>query len=406
MRMSRDFASAQLRRYRDMAQRRGKGDGSLFFSESANRWLGFVDVGYDSAGKRRRVKVTGRTRAEARARLAEVRRAQDAGTPLGDNRTTVADWLDVWLSQLPATVRSVNTVDNIKWVVEHHLKPSIGRRRLRDLTPDDVDAMLRARATAGLARSTLVRIHNVLARALRHAERRGAVARNVASLVDVPSGATRKARSLTVAQAKRLLKAAEGDRLEALYKTGLMLGLRPGELLALQWSDVGFKNQVLHVRHALKRERGVLRIDDTKTEQSRRALVMPTPVVDALRAHRISQAAEKLQAPVWHDDNLVFATASGTLLDPSNLRRGFSRLTQAADIGHWHPHELRHSAASILSASGVPIEQIADVLGHAGTRTTVAVYRHLIEPTVRGAAGPMDALFGDGDDLELSAPSE
>jgi integrase len=285
------------------------------------------------------------------------------------------------------------------------LKPSIGRRRLRDLSSDDVDAMLRTRAAAGMARSSLVRIHNVLSRALRHAERRGILARNVATLVDVPAGTARKARSLTVDQAMRLLKAAEGDRLEALYKTGLMLGLRPGELLALQWPDINFDTGVLTVRHALKRERGVLRVDSTKTAQSRRALVMPKPVTEAFRAHRSRQAAERLCAPVWHDDDLVFTTVIGTPLDPSNLRRGLSRLTKAAGIGHWHPHELRHSAASILSASGVPIEQIADVLGHSGTRTTSAVYRHLIEPTVRSATAPMNALFGDGD-TDLAAPTE
>jgi integrase len=387
-----------------MAQRRGKGDGSLFYSESAKRWLGFVDIGYDATGKRRRVKITGRTRAEARTRLAEVRRAHEAGTPLGDNRTTVAEWLDLWLTQLPSSVKSVNTLDNIRWVIDHHLKPTIGRRRLRDLSPDDVDAMLRARAADGMARSSLVRIHNVLTRALRHAERRGTVARNVATLVDVPAGTARKARSLTIGQARRVLKAAEGDRLSALYKTGLMLGLRPGELLALQWSDINFDTGILQVRHALKRERGVLRIDDTKTEQSRRALVMPAPVLEALRTHRSRQAAEKLRSPGWENEDLVFATVVGTPLDPSNLRRGFARLTRAAEIGHWHPHELRHSAASILSASGVPIEQIADVLGHAGTRTTSAVYRHLIEPTVRGAAAPMNAIFGDSDSTIAASP--
>ena len=138
-----------------------------------------------------------------------------------------------------------------------------------------------------------------------------------------------------------------------------------------------------------------MRIDETKTEQSRRALAMPQPLMQALRMHRARQSAEKLRAVVWDDDDLVFTTMIGTPLDPSNLRRGFSQLTKRADIGHWHPHELRHSAASILSASGVPIEQIADVLGHAGTRTTAAVYRHLIEPTVRGAVAPMEQLFGN-----------
>jgi integrase len=191
-----------------------------------------------------------------------------------------------------------------------------------------------------------------------------------------------------------LLAAAEGDRLAALYKTGLMLGLRPGELLGLFWIDVDLEAGVLRVTRTLKRERNELSIGEPKTAGSRRALTMPVPVLDALRLHRTQQGAEKLSAPAWENDDLVFTTIIGTPLDPSNLRRGFARLTKDAGLGHWHPHELRHSAASILSAGGVPIEQIADILGHAGTRTTSAVYRHLIEPTVRGAAAPMNALFG------------
>lgn len=375
-------------------KRRGKGDGSLFYSGATNRWLGFVDAGYDPNGRRRRIKVSGRTRAEARAKLADIRRNLDAGVHPGDQRITVAEWLDQWVTHLPASIKSVNTIDNIKWATERHLKPAVGKRRLRDLSPDDVDSMLRERAEAGMARSSLVRLHNVLSRALRAAERRGKVTRNVATLVDIPAGPAKKSRSLTVAQARALLDVAEGDRLEALYKTALMLGLRPGELLGLTWSNIDFDAAVLRVTHTLKRERGVLTLGDPKTDASRRALAMPTPVVDALRVHRTRQAAERLAAPEWEENDLVFTTVVGTALDPSNLRRGFARLTKKANIGHWHPHELRHSAASILSASGVPIEQIADVLGHAGTRTTSAVYRHLIEPTIRSGAEPMELLFG------------
>lgn len=377
-----------------MAQRRGKGEGSLFFSEAAGRWIGFVDAGYDANGKRRRVKVSGRTRTEARSKLAAVRKSIETGAAPIDQRMTVGECLDYWLTHLPPSVKSINTIDNLKWAVEHHLKPALGKRRLRDLSPDDVDDMLRERAAAGMSRSSLVRIHNALSRALRNAERRGKVARNVATLVDVPPGPVKKSRSLTIEQATLVLKAAEDDRLCALYKTGLMLGLRPGELLGLGWNDVDFDNGILRVTRALKRERGELIIGEQKTAGSRRALVMPSPVIDALRQHRTQQATEKLAAPTWENDDLVFTTAIGTPLDPSNVRRGFARLTKHAGIGHWHPHELRHSAASILSASGVPIEDIADILGHAGTRTTSAVYRHLIEPTVRGAAGPMNDLFG------------
>jgi hypothetical protein len=199
------------------AQRRDKGEGSLFFSESQGRWLGFVDAGYDATGKRRRIKVSGRTKAEARTKLAAARKTVDAGLQHDDQRTTVGEWLDGWLNQLPPSVKSVNTIDNLKWAVDLHLKPALGGRRLRDLSADDVERFLRAKAAAGLSRSSLVRLHNVLQRALRLAERRGKLARNVASLVDVPNGPVRRSRSLSIEQAHALLKAAEGERLEAMY---------------------------------------------------------------------------------------------------------------------------------------------------------------------------------------------
>ena len=91
----------------------------------------------------------------------------------------------------------------------------------------------------------------------------------------------------------------------------------------------------------------------------------------------------------------MFATAAGTLYDPSNFRREFNVVCSAAGLGRWHPHELRHSALSLLSASGVPLELVADVMGHQTTRTTEAVYRHTVLPAAGGAVEAMDRMFGD-----------
>ncbi len=91
---------------------------------------------------------------------------------------------------------------------------------------------------------------------------------------------------------------------------------------------------------------------------------------------------------------LVFTTAYGRPVDASNLRRYFKQACDRAGIGRWTPYEMRHSAASLLSAAGVPLEQIADTLGHEGTRMVTLVYRHAIAPTVEAAAGPMQQLFG------------
>ncbi len=124
--------------------------------------------------------------------------------------------------------------------------------------------------------------------------------------------------------------------------------------------------------------------------------MLPNLVVEALKAHERIQADERLGAgTTWIDLDLVFPTTIGTPMSPSNLRRDLNVLTEAAGLGRWSPNELRHSAASLLSASGVPLEQIADLLGHTDTRMLLKHYRHPISRTVDAAVGPMERMFGD-----------
>ncbi len=121
---------------------------------------------------------------------------------------------------------------------------------------------------------------------------------------------------------------------------------------------------------------------------------MPALVIAALKGHSQAQLVERLRAgSAWQDHGLVFPTEVGTLMDPSNLRRDFTKATKAAGLGHWHPHEMRHSCASILAAAGIPIQDIADVLGHATLRMISEVYRHRIVASAAGAVGPMERLF-------------
>lgn len=388
-----------------MAQRRSHGEGSIFFEEARSRWVGTVDLGHDGTGKRRRAKVTGRTKTEVRDKLRALQHQAEAGLPVGDGAVTFGSYLDRWLTDvLPARakVRSTNTVDNYRWAVERHLKPALGAKRLRALTPEDVETLLRRLADDGMARNSVMRVRSVAVMALKHAQRRDLVARNAAELAEMPATAraAEEGRSLTVDQAAQLLAVAEADPLGPLVVTGLMLGLRPGELCGLRWSDVDIEGHTLHVRQSRKRERGpdgreVLRFGDPKTAKSRRSLAMPAPVVAALGRQRALQARQRLVAGSgWEDLDLVFANAIGAPIDPSNLRRLFAKLTERAGLGAWHPNELRHSACSLLSAAGVPLEHVADILGHDGTRMAAKFYRHAVAPSVGAAVAPMEAMFG------------
>jgi len=135
---------------------------------------------------------------------------------------------------------------------------------------------------------------------------------------------------------------------------------------------------------------------DTKTAKSRRTLGLPQAVIDALREHRVQQDEEKAAAAeLWRDTGLVFTSMVGTELDAANVRRYFRGICRTAGIGEdWAPRELRTSFVSLLSASGVPVEEIARLAGHSSSRTTEVIYRKELRPVLVKGAEVMDQIFG------------
>ena len=134
---------------------------------------------------------------------------------------------------------------------------------------------------------------------------------------------------------------------------------------------------------------------DTKTERSRRTLTLPHMAINALQTHQQRQDQDRHTAGArWDDQDLVFATRTGAPLDAANVRREFRAVCKAADIGPgWTPRELRHSFVSLMSSTGVPVEEIARLAGHTSTRTTELVYRRELRPVLTAGAEAMDTIF-------------
>jgi integrase len=182
-------------------------------------------------------------------------------------------------------------------------------------------------------------------------------------------------------------------RLEALFVISITLGLRPGELRKLTWDHVDLNRGVIHVW------RSASKTGDTKTPKSKRSLELPKRAISALAAHQKRQAKEREQAgAAWQDNDLVFCRENGALYSSEGLNWQFSRMTRRAGIGHSHAPEGRHTAVSIMSSNGVPIQDISDTVGHKSTHVTETVYRHVIVPQIRGGATVMDDVFGDTDE--------
>jgi integrase len=323
-------------------KRRGRGEDSIYWDATKSCYVGAVSLGYSPSGTCVRKRVMARTKTEVREKLKELHQQAENGVRPRRHYTVndaLDDWLETGLDGLaPATV----TVTATRFAKA--LREELGAVELTKLTARAVQKAL-ADLAVRVSTRTVKMAHNVLVRAIRHAERDDLVGRNVAVLVEPPKGklAGRPSKSLTLEQAVALMAAARGTRLEAYIVLSLLSGVRTEEARALRWDHVvawasgqwrpvaeaGFDHEQVAV-FVWRAERAG---GDTKTPESRRTLALPGRCVEALREHRVRQAGDRLAAgPLWQDHGLVFASAVGTPMDDHNVRRMFRAITQDAGL--------------------------------------------------------------------------
>lgn len=382
-----------------MTARRSRGDGGLSWDEGRQRWIASLTVGYTPVGKRIVRRASGRTKTEAKARLKAIVRDHEDGIAAAPRAYTVAqavtDWLEHGLGG-----RDANTVETRRILARQHVIPDLGARKLGELSAEDVDRWLADKARV-LSTRTLRDIKSILRRSVTRAQARDKVKRNVVLLCETPTGQVgRPSKALTLDQAHALVEKAAGSTMGAYVVVSLLTGARTEELRALTWSHVdlgGAPTADPPVLPHMMVWRSVRAGGDTKTRKSRRTLALPERCVDALREQRERRAVTRSSAGErWVENDLVFASEVGTELDSANVRRGFRRVAAAAglDAAAWTPRELRHSFVSLLSDEGVPIEQIARLVGHTGgSSVTETVYRKQLRPVIDDGATVMNRVF-------------
>ncbi len=224
-----------------------------------------------------------------------------------------------------------------------------------------------------------------------------------AKVMDTPKVPRHEIKPLSSDDAHKLMEAARGRRWETIYTVALALGLREGEALGLKWSDIDLEARTLSVKRTLARiggkrygAKGKLLLSEPKTTRSRRSVALPEFVAKALKAHRSQQATARLGAgSAWKDTGLIFTTGKGTPIEPSSLVADFKALLAMAKLPRdIRFHDLRHSAASLWLAKGVPLKVIQELLGHSSITLTADTYSHVFDDLKRDAADRMEAALG------------
>jgi integrase len=341
--------------------------------------------------------VYGRRYKDVERKLAEAMGDAARGLVYDDMSLTVGDYLDRWLSDaVRGTVRE-STYSRDKYLVTNHIKPTLGRVKLKNLTALHLQGLYRERLDSGLSGSTVQKIHHVIHKALTQAVKWDLIPRNPATAVKAPTPTTKEMHPLSAEEARRLLEAARGDRLEALYVLAIHTGMRRGELLGLKWSDVDLENARINIRRTLTRTDNGKRVTlgDPKTRKSRRAIRLTPQAIEALRSHLERQLREIVEAgDLYGDQGLVFTTEVGTPINPSNLRqRSFAPLLKKAGLPRIRFHDLRHTCATLLLSKGVHPKLVQELLGHASIAITLDTYSHFIPEMGDQTATAMEGLF-------------
>lgn len=427
------------------------------------RYHTWLTIGVLPSGQPRRRHVSGKTAREVAKRADDILSRQNRGGP-PVKVDTVGGWLTYWIEHVVRPNRAYKTFEAYRPIIYIHTIPVIGGYRLDGLRhriePEHVE-MLYTELGKTLAPAYVLQVHRVLRKAFKDAVRRGRASRNVCDLIDPPHARAARVASLTLADAQAVITAAVDDDLAPRWLLGMLLGMRQGEVLGLRWHRVDLESGVLwvdkqvqrhswlhgcddphvcavrhcrtrpcrqgcrrhksikgcpppcppdctgHARACPQRHGGGIVEVDTKSDTGKESgIPLNGVLVDSLRVWRERQIRERGQlGRRWDPKGLVFTSFEGRPLDARRDHTRWEELLVRAGVEDARLHAARHTAATLMVASGTDIAVVQEILRHADIRTT-RVYTEVANDLKRQAVDRISRSLFDGALADLLRPAD
>jgi integrase len=272
--------------------KRGNGEGSITRHKKSGLFMARYTVEMPD-GLRKRKTIYGKEREEVAEQLIEALSNRNKGLVFDADNLKLGEYLGRWLTDSVRDTVRPTTFERYEQVVRLHIRPVLGKVKLKNLTSAHVRGLYRQKLDAGLSPRTVQYVHVTLHKALKQAIADGLIPRNATEAVKPPQVRREEMRPLTAEQVKVLFEAAKGDRLEALYVLAVTTGLRQGELLGLKWDDIDLEVGTLQVRRTLTTAKGGPILSAPKTKGSRRTVRLSQTALEALRGHLERQLGER-----------------------------------------------------------------------------------------------------------------
>lgn len=368
-------------------------------------WRLKFDLGTDPAtGKRLTEYVTVKgTKKDAERELNKRLSQLDGGTYVARTGETVAEHVRGWLAgnfDLAETTR-----ERFERLIEQQIVPHLGTVQLQQLRPAQVSTWHRTLRTSGgkdgrpLSAATVRQAHRVLHLALADALEVEKIGRNVASGRKLPKGSKTETVILQEGEIAPVLAALVGHWLHPIAVLAVGTGMRQGEVMGLAWRNVDLDAGSVRVEFSLEETKAHgLRLKKPKTKAGVRTISLPASATAVLQEHRKLQLEQRLALGMGKPgkDALVFCDHEARAIAPSRVSGAWRDFIKAKKLPRVRFHDLRHTHASALIASGLDVVKISRRLGHASPVVTLTVYAHLFKQTDDGAADVMDAAMRTG----------
>lgn len=375
------------------SKRVGNGQGSIY-RDSEGRWR--ASLAWMSSGKLVRKFRTRKTRREAETALDELKAL--AGQPeaiKNQSIKTMTELFEIWIDAKQKAGLSQATLANYRNQISAHLLPAFGSHLVRELTEDELELWLDG---SSLGNATLNKCCIVLRGSLKMARKQKLIEIMPMESVHAPTWKREKEIKPFNKKEVGILLAAE-NHYQCMLRLMLSVGMRPGEVAALQWGDIDFSTSdnnassgVIRVSRSRAEVNGEVIFKTPKTASGVRSIAMDPKLRQALTEHR----DQRLKRGVLPRDGLVFLTPQGKVIRKNNLLSHYwlpllKRLNKehsqddSVDFSPRVIYHCRHTAATLMLGAGVPVHVVSGILGHERISYTWDLYSHLLPEQQRAA---------------------
>ncbi len=328
-----------------------------------------------------------------------------------NNKECFETFICDWLFDVHCVNVKPSSKERYEGIFRNYIKDStISSIKLKDLTSKDIQDYYNNLIKKGKTVNSIKSLNKLIAPCIRYAYNNNRIIKDFSRSVVLPKETENKrlnkintVQPFNLEEQKKFIEAINGHELEMLFITALNTGLRQGELLALTWNDIDFKNNTIKINKTIKyisdvtkegRGTAKIEIQTPKSEASNRTIAIPELLTNKLKKFKVSQKALKLKmANLYEDNNLVFCNMFGRYLDSSNIRKRFKKVLSDNDMIDKKFHDLRHTYATRLFELGEDPKTVQSLLGHSNISITLDTYTHVLDSMKEKAASKLNDLY-------------